>query len=121
MVRVAPGDLPLKEPGGSAGFCGLRRLQIEDMTPTMTAMTSSGKRLQRALEKRPSLSFPPCDAYRAFRQKREGPLLSGTALPLSRPRKLAGALRFLPSERYARNSFARTITQASSITRNVRQ
>ena len=56
-----------------------------------------------------------------FRQKREGPLLIGTALPLSRHAKLVGALEFLPSECYARNSFARTITQASSITRGGRQ
>ena len=55
------------------------------------------------------------------RHKREGPLLSGTALPLSRHAKLVGALEFLPSERYARNSFAGAITQASSITRGVRQ
>ncbi len=63
-----------------------------------------------------------CLSHRLTRhQKREEPLLWRTALPLSRPRKLAGALEFLPSERYARNSFAGTITQASSITRNVRQ
>jgi hypothetical protein len=78
------------------------------------------KRPPAGLEKRPPLSVMRGLLSHSVK-KEKGRSLSGTALPLSRPRKLAGALRFLPSERYARNSFARTITQASSITRNVRQ
>ena len=82
-------------------------------------MPPSGKRLQPAWRRVPA--FRRAQVIEPFLGKEKGRSLLGTALPLSRPRKLAGALRFLPSERYARNSFARTITQASSITRNVRQ
>src|ERR1700691_4052838 len=56
--------------------------------------------MRRTVGKRPqpALREPPAD-FRPRRHKREGPLLLGTTLPLSRHAKLAGALEFLPSER----------------------
>ena len=66
-------------------------------------------------------SWPAEDAVSATRRQKRRAAPFGTTLPLSRHAKLVGALEFLPSESYARNSFAGAITQASSITRGVRQ
>ena len=53
------------------------------------------------------------------KKRRTAPFGNGPSIVA--PTLARGALEFLPSERYARNSFAGAITQASSITRGVRQ
>jgi hypothetical protein len=66
MVPLAPADLPLKERGGSAGFCGPRRLQIDDHDADDDRDDLVRKTPPAGLEKRPSLSamrLPLCVAY----------------------------------------------------------
>ena len=97
-------------------FCTLRRLQVEHMIVIMTAMTPSEKASRRALEKRPSLSAIASVHAAGGGKEKSRPGRNGSSIVA--PTLIRKGLRVLAySERYARNSFAGTITQALSIPR----
>jgi hypothetical protein len=109
----------------AAGSADSGALRSRTMIVMITATTPSEKASRRAFEKRSSVSATQLLLSRLTESEND-PNEKGRSCP-ERPfhcrahASSLGALEFLPSECYARNSFARTITQASSVTRGGRQ